>query len=39
LIENSCSHIATIIYYLVHARYLSRIVRPAEILVKFFNIE
>lgn len=25
-----CSHVAAIIYYLSHARYLSEIVRPAE---------
>ena len=34
-----CSHIAAIIYYLSHARYLSKIVRPAEILSKIFNNE
>ena len=31
-----CSHIAQIIYYLSHARYLSKIVRPAEILSRLF---
>ena len=34
-----CSHIAAIIYYLSHARYLSKIVRPAEILSKIFSSE
>ena len=29
-----CSHIEDIIYYLSHARYFSKIVRPAEILRK-----
>ena len=32
-----CSHIAAIIYYLSHARHLSKIVRPAEILSKLFT--
>ena len=32
-----CSHIAAIIYYLSHAKYLSKIVRPAEILSKLFT--
>ena len=32
-----CSHIAPIIYYLSQARYLSKIVRPAEIRSKFFT--
>lgn len=32
-----CSHVAAIIYYISHARYLSRIVRPAEILSNIFN--
>ena len=31
-----CSHIAAIIYYLSHTRYLSKIVTPAEILSKLF---
>lgn len=31
-----CSHVAAVVYYLSHARYLSRIVRPAEILSKLF---
>ena len=31
-----CSHIAAIIYYLSHGRFLSRILKPAEILVKMF---
>ena len=32
-----CSHVAAIIYYLSHARYLSKIIRPAEILNSLFN--
>ena len=32
-----CSHIAVIIYYLSHARYLLKIVRPAEILSKLIT--
>ncbi|KAL1488652.1 hypothetical protein ABEB36_014452 [Hypothenemus hampei] len=32
-----CSHVAAIIYYLSHARYLSRIINPAEILIKMFK--
>lgn len=32
-----CSHCAAIIYYLSHARYLSKIVRPAEILSSLFK--
>ena len=32
-----CYHIAAIIYYLSHAKYLSKIVRPAEILSKLFT--
>ena len=31
-----CSHVAAVIYYLSHARYLAKIVRPAEILSKLF---
>ncbi|XP_008553228.3 uncharacterized protein LOC103575255 [Microplitis demolitor] len=31
-----CSHVAAIIYYLSYGRYLSRIVRPAEVLTKLF---
>ncbi|XP_044586031.1 uncharacterized protein LOC123266063 [Cotesia glomerata] len=31
-----CSHIAAIIYYLSHARYLAKIVKPAEILSRLF---
>ncbi|XP_046142743.1 uncharacterized protein LOC123988053 [Osmia bicornis bicornis] len=34
-----CSHIAAIVYYLSHARFLARIVRPAEILSTLFNSE
>ena len=30
------SHIAAIIYSLSHGRYLSRVIRPAEILSKIF---
>ena len=32
-----CSHIAAIIYYLSHARYLSKIIKPAEILNKILQ--
>ena len=32
-----CSHVASVVYYLSHARYLSRIIRPAEILSKLFS--
>jgi len=31
------SHIAAIVYYLVHARYLSKLLKPAEILSKMFQ--
>ena len=31
-----CSHVAAVIYYLSHTRYLSKIVRPVEILSKLF---
>ncbi|CAH2089005.1 unnamed protein product [Euphydryas editha] len=31
-----CSHVAAIIYYLSYGRYLSKIVRPAEVLTKLF---
>lgn len=34
-----CAHVATIIFYLSHARYLSRIVRPAETLSRLFEHE
>lgn len=34
-----CSHVAAIIYYLSHARYLSHIIRPSEILTKLFDVE
>ena len=34
-----CLHFAAITYYLTYARYLSRIVRPAEALIKLFNVE
>ncbi|XP_058806333.1 uncharacterized protein LOC131672854 [Phymastichus coffea] len=33
-----CSHVASIIYYLAHARYLSRIPKPAEQLTKLFDV-
>ncbi|KAL6431970.1 hypothetical protein ACFW04_007420 [Cataglyphis niger] len=32
-----CSHVASIVYYLAHARYLSKIFKPAEILSKMFQ--
>jgi len=32
-----CSHIAAIVYYLAHARYLSKLLKPAEILNKMFQ--
>lgn len=34
-----CSHVAAVIYYLSHGRYLSKIIRPAEILSKIFLVE
>lgn len=34
-----CSHVAAIIYYLSHARYQSKIFRPAEKLSKLFTVE
>ena len=34
-----CSHVAAIIYYLSYARYLSKILKPAEILSKIFISE
>ncbi|KMQ87194.1 protein disulfide-isomerase a6-like protein [Lasius niger] len=34
-----CSHLAAIIYYLSHARYLSRIVKPVEKLQHIFDSE
>ena len=34
-----CSHIAAIVYYLAHARYLSKILKPAEILRKMFQLD
>ena len=34
-----CSHVAAVIYYLSHARYLSKIVRPAEILTRLYDVE
>ena len=32
-----CSHIATIVYYLAHTRYLSMILKPAEFLSEMFQ--
>lgn len=32
-----CSHIAAVVYYLSHARYLSKIFKPAEILSDVFK--
>lgn len=32
-----CSHIAAIVYFLSHARYLARIIKPAEILTDMFT--
>ena len=34
-----CSHLASIIYYLSHARYLSRILKPAEKLKNIFDAD
>lgn len=34
-----CSHVAAVIYYLAHGRYLSKIIRPSEILSKLFLVE
>lgn len=34
-----CSHIAAVIYYLSYGRYLSKIIRPAEVLTKLFHFE
>lgn len=34
-----CSHVAAMVYYLSHARFLSRILRPANTLTKLFNFE
>ena len=34
-----CAHVATIIYFLSHARYLSKIIRPAQILTNLFHVE
>lgn len=34
-----CSHIAAVIYFLSHARHLSKIIRPAHILSKLFLAE
>ncbi|XP_043264042.1 uncharacterized protein LOC122404178 [Colletes gigas] len=32
-----CSHVAALIYYLAHGRYLSKILKPAEILTNLFT--
>lgn len=32
-----CSHVAAVIYFLSHARYLSKIIRPAVKLTKIFQ--
>lgn len=34
-----CSYVASIIYYLSYARYLSKIIRPAETLTRIFDFE
>lgn len=34
-----CSHIAVVIYYLSYGRYLSKSIRPAEVLTKLFHFE
>lgn len=34
-----CSHVAAIIYYLAHGRFLSKIIRPAEKLTYLFQID
>jgi hypothetical protein len=34
-----CSHVAAIVYYLSYARFLSNILRPAEILTRLFDFE
>lgn len=34
-----CAHVATIIYFLGHARYLSKIIHPAQILTNIFHVE
>lgn len=34
-----CSHIASLIYYLSYGRYLSRIVKPAEMLSHIFDVD
>lgn len=34
-----CSHIAAIVFYLSHARYLSKILQPAQILTTLFDFE
>ena len=32
-----CSHVAAVVFYLSHARYQYRVIRPAEILTYLFN--
>ena len=32
-----CSHVAAVIYYMSHARYLAKIIRPAESLSTLFQ--
>lgn len=34
-----CSHVASIVYYLSHARFLSKILRPSEVLSKIFSTD
>ena len=32
-----CSHVAAIVYYLAHARYFSKIIKPADNLSELFQ--
>ena len=34
-----CSHTAALIYYLSHGRYLSKSIRPAEVLTNLFDMD
>ncbi|GLV33380.1 hypothetical protein CBL_20126 [Carabus blaptoides fortunei] len=34
-----CSHVASVIYYLSNARYLAKIIRPADILTDLFDLD
>lgn len=34
-----CSHVASLIYHLSYGRYLSRVIRPAQMLTNIFDIE